>query len=222
MKGTRRKALTLVELVTAMAVASILMLAAGTLLVGGQRSFTQMFKAVHDPIQQDSRALTAAFKLIGRKSNRTNYTVYKIYGSTFSEALPLDGQTFATGQAVEFRYWDEPFYETAPGMDEMDVTDTGTYYALFYLENGKIYVDYGQVVNGIGGVHNGSRRTSNIDTRCLLAHNVRVTDDAAYFSHQVIGGAGSGCVSLNLTLENEDGKTVEVKTATLLRVTWPQ
>ena len=221
MKNKNRKALSLIELIMAMAMASILVLAAGTLLLGGANAYSQVYKSIHEPIQQDSRALATAFKTIGRKSNRTNYTVYEINGGSYTEAKPDYGESIAAGQAVEFRYWNKPFYELSKDMEEMDINDTGTHYVLFYLDDEAIYIDYGQVVNGVGAVKNGVRQTGNITTYCL-AENVDTTENTDIFSHEVVGGAGSGCVSMNLTLKNEKDDTVEIKTATLLRVVWPQ
>jgi len=216
-----KKGLSLIELIMAMAIAMILVLVIGVLLVGSSRSFHQVNSSIHNSIQEDSRALMAAFGAIGRKSNRTNYIVYKIIGETFIEAEPDRGESVAKGQAVEFRYWDEPFYELSQNMDEMNITDTGTNYALFYLHDDELYVDYGTVIDGVGGISNGYRKTSNITTQCL-AHQVDTTQNTDIFSHEITGGVGSGCVSLNLTLIDDTEKTLEVKTATLIRVVWPQ
>ncbi len=221
MKKRNQKALSLVELILAMAMSTILVMAAGVLLLGGSNAFHQMYAATHDPLRQDAIALAAAFKSVGRKSNRTNYTVYEVTGNTFTEAQPDFGQTLAVGQAVEFRFWDAPFYELSQGMAEMDINDTGTHYALFYLKDDELWVDYGEVSDGVGAVQSSTRRTSNIESQCL-AHDVDTAANTDIFSHDIIGGAGSGCVTLNVTLENDEGKTVDVKTATLLRVAWPQ
>lgn len=204
-----------------MAMASVLMLAAGVLLLGGTNAYRQVYASVHDPMQQDSKALTSAFGAIGRKSNRTNYTLYETAGGYFVEAVPKSGESIAVGQAVEFRYWDEPFYQLSQNMDEMDIADTGTNYALFYLDGEKLCVDYGDVVGGVGGVKNGSRQTQNMVTQCLV-QQVDTTNNDDIFSHEVVGGAGNGCVSLNLTLVNDKGETMDVKMATLIRVVWPQ
>lgn len=221
MQPPNRKALSLIELILAMAMTSILVLAGGVLLLGGSNAYQEIYTSVHKPIREDSRALTVAFKSIGRKSNRTNYTVYKISGGSYSKAQPDFGESIASGQAVEFRHWDKPFYELSQGMDEMDVTDTGTHYTLFYLEDNAIYMDHGEVLNGVGGVQNGARRTADVATDCV-ARDVDVSENTNIFSHEMIGGAGSGCVMLNVTLKNDEDETVEIKTATLLRVVWPQ
>lgn len=221
MRNINQKGFSLVELIMSMAMASILVLATGILLLGNSRAYRQVYTSIHDPIQQDSRALTAAFGAVGRKSNRTNYKVYEVFGNSFTEAVPPSGQTIAVGQAVEFRYWDSPFYELSQNMDEMDIADTGSNYALFYLDDDKLYVDYGTVVDGVGGVVNGSRKTSNIETQCLV-QKVDTSEGEDIFSHEIVGGVGNGCVSLNLTLINDKGQTINVKMATLVRVVWPQ
>ncbi len=221
MKRTKHKALSLLELIVAMGMVSILILASGVLLVGGNRSFRQVYSSIHDPIQQDSRALTSAFGAIARKSNRTNYVVYEIDDGYFIEAAPDRGETMASGQAVEFRYWDKPFYELVQGMDQMNVEDTGTQYALFYLSGDSICVDYGDVVDTVGGVHNGLRRTDNVFTQ-RLAENIDIEVNTDIFSHELVSGTGNGCVCLNVTFKNQQEKTVDVKMASLLRVVWPQ
>jgi hypothetical protein len=220
-KQKKFKALSLVELIMAMAVASILILASGTLLLGGSTAYRRIYTSIHEPIRQDSKTLTVAFKTIGRKANRTNYKVYKIINGSFIEAAPEPGESIAAGQAVEFRYWDEPFYELSRSMKEMDITDTGTHYVLFYLDDDEIRVDYGKVVDGVGAILNKTRQTHNISTQ-IMARDVDLEENTDIFSHEIIGGAGSGCVMLNATLTNEDGDSIQIKTATLLRVVWPQ
>ena len=200
---------------------SIIILAAGTLLLGNNHAFRQVYGSIHKPIQEDAKVITAAFGGIARKSNRINYTLYEITGGYFAEAVPEMGETIATGQAVEFRYWDQPFYELRQGMEKMEVSDTGSKYALFYLVDEVLYIDYGDVVNGIAGIDNGTRKTTNIVTQ-QLTEKVDITSRTDIFSHEIVGGAGSGCVSLNLTLTNDDGDIKNIKMASLLRVVWPQ
>ena len=221
MKAKNREGLSLIELVIAMAMASILVLVAGILLLGSNRAYLQTYASIHDPMQQDSRALTAAFGAICRKSNRTNYTVYKMFGNSYIEAVPDSGSSIATGQAVEFRYWDKPFYELSQDMDRMDVADTGTNYALFYLSGEKLYVDYGTIVDDVGGIDGGFRKTSNIETQCLV-QQVDTSENSDIFIHEIVGGAGNGCISLNLTLINDEAKTMDIKMAALVRVVWPK
>jgi len=177
---------------------------------------------VNSPVKQDSLAATVAFSTIGRRSNRINYKVYEILSDTFTEAVPSAGETVAKGQAVEFRYWATTFDPDTAGADVINVANTGTHYALFYLDNDELKVDYGTVSGGTGGVGSDGRRiTSNIRT-VILARDVDVAENNEIFSHSVIGGVGSGVTRMDLSPKNDEGEMVEVKTATFLRVTWPQ
>ncbi|MBN1125853.1 MAG: prepilin-type N-terminal cleavage/methylation domain-containing protein [Sedimentisphaerales bacterium] len=209
---------TLVELIITVVIAAIPIFAIGTLLVGAQQGWQDSYNSVHKEIQQDALATMTTFGNIGRKSNRSNYKVYRIIQGAFIEATPASGDTLATGQAVEMHYWENP--PASLDLDMLDTTNTGTHFALFYLDGDELKVDLGEVVDGIGAVNNGSRTASDVETQ-VLAHNVDTTNDEI-FSHTVIGGDGQGCVRLNLNLEDDDGQRVEVKTATLLRIVWPQ
>ncbi|MBC8392816.1 MAG: prepilin-type N-terminal cleavage/methylation domain-containing protein [Deltaproteobacteria bacterium] len=221
MKNKNQSALSLFELIIAMAMASILVLIAGFLLLGSNKAYSKVYASIHDPIQQDAKALTAAFGAVGRKSNRTNYTLYEVTGGSFVEAVPEVGESIATGQAVEFHYWDKPFYELSSDMSKMDIQDTGTHYALFYLKDQNLYVDYGEVVDGVGGVKNGTRQTNDAVTQCL-AENVDINKSADIFSHEIIGGAGNGGGIFSGILENDKRETIEGEMATLFRGVWPQ
>lgn len=221
MKKRNQKAISLIELVISMTMASVLMLAGGVLLLGSNRAFRQVYASIHDPVQADAKVLASAFGTVVRKSNRTNYKVYEVTEDSFVEATPESGESVAVGQAVELRYWNRPFYELSGDMEQMDIDDTGSHYALFYLEDETIYVDYGEVVDGVGGVNGGLRQTTDIVTQ-TLAENVDISDNVDIFSHEIIGGAGNGCISLNVTLINDEGDSVDVKMAALLRVLWPQ
>ncbi len=223
MERQRKKAFTLVELVVAMATASILMLLLGVLLLGTQNAYRQIYTSVHAPIQQDSLVISAAFGAFGRKANRNNYTLYQVTDSDiFIEAIPDIDEFVASGQAVEFRYWKQSFQEFADEEKGMDVDDTGTHYVLFYLVNDQLQADYGNVVDGIGAIQNGTRRRGDdVETR-ILVQDIDLSKDRDIFSHKIVGGNGSGCVNLHMTLKNDAGDTVGIETATLLRVSWPK
>ncbi len=217
-----QKGFTLVELIAAMAAGAILILVMGVLLLGSQNAYRQIYASVNDPIRQDSLMITSAFGTIGRKSNRHHYNVYSVRNDVFSEAIPGVGQSVAAGQAVEFRYWQDSFEEIAQQQGTVDVDDTGTHFTLFYLSGDELHADYGKIVNGVGGVQNGLRRGGDdVETR-VLVRDIDVSGGEEIFSHEWIGGAGSGCVNMHMTLKNDEGDTVEIKTATLLRVTWPK
>jgi hypothetical protein len=89
------------------------------------------------------------------------------------------------------------------------------------LENDELKVDFGEVIDGVGAVLDGARTNRDVNTQ-VLAHDVDLSAGAGIFSHTVIGGQGQGCVRMNLRLRDDDGQTVEIKTATLLRVIWPR
>ena len=221
-RGNERSAFTLIEMIVTMAIAAIPILAVCTLLLGGQKGWQDSYDAVHKEIQQDALATMTTFGTIGRQSNRMNYRVYRISGGTFTQAVPPMGSTVARGQAVEMRYWDDGFDASGISMDTLETTNTGTHYALFYLDGDDLKVDFGQVANDIGGVSGGARVTTGLIQTQVLAHDVDTATNDEVFAHTVIGGEGQGSVRMDLTLRDSDGQTVEVKTATLLRIVWPR
>ncbi|NLH17359.1 MAG: prepilin-type N-terminal cleavage/methylation domain-containing protein [Phycisphaerae bacterium] len=218
----RYRGVTLVEVVVTMAVAAIPLLAVGTLLVGAQNSWEQTYATVHKPIREDASILTTAFTTVGRKSNRSLYFVYRINNGAYTVATPPIGSTLAEGQAVEFRYWSDGFDEATATLKSLETTNTGTDYALFYLDGTTLKVDYGKVVGGVGAVSGGQRNTAGMPTTVILAEDVDIQTNDKIFSHTVISGAGQGCVRLNTTLKDEDGDSVEIKTAALCRAVWPR
>ena len=114
------------------------------------------------------------------------------------------------------------FDESDTTLKALDTTNTGTDYALFYLDGTILKVDYGKVVGGVGGVSGGQRNHAGNASTVILAENVDVLTNDKIFSHTVISGAGQGCIRLNATLKDGDSETVEIKTATLCRVIWPR
>jgi hypothetical protein len=221
-KRKRYRGVTMVEVVVTMAVAAIPLLAVGTLMVGAQNSWEQTYASVHKPIREDASILTTAFTTVGRKSNRSLYFIYKVNNGAFTVATPPNGSTLAEGQAVEFRYWADGFDESDKTLKALDTTNTGTDYALFYLDGTILKVDYGKVVNGVGGVSGGQRNQANKTSTVILAETVDVQTNTKIFNHTVISGAGQGSIRLNATLKDGDGDKVEIKTATLCRAIWPR
>jgi len=220
---------TLVELAITMAVASILVLAVGALLVSGQRGWNQTYNSTHKKIKVDALTTTTAFGAIGRKANRLNYVIYNISGDTFTPAVPVNptGVEVVSGDAVEFRYWDVELDSTdSHGL--LDVTKMATAYALFYIDGDKLKVDYGPYPPGAVPDGGGNRNTTGVTTT-IMAENIS-TDDGDYdggynggFSHTTINGTGRGCVRINIVLRDpDDGQTVKVTTATLPRNIWPR
>jgi hypothetical protein len=204
------------------AIIAIPLLAIGVLLSGSSRVWQKIYNNTNSPIQQDAAAIMVSLQNFGRQSNIFNYQVYTIGNGSFLTAVPPSGQSVATGQAVEFRYWDKTFDPANPGADTLGVANTGTNYALYYLNTTELRVDFGRVVNGIGGVNNNARQTTNIISTQTLAHDVNLSKTTGLFSHTVVAGQGNGCVNTNLTLTNAQGVNIEIKFATMLRSAWPQ
>ncbi|UCG57974.1 MAG: hypothetical protein JSU70_00430 [Phycisphaerales bacterium] len=217
-----RSGLSLLEFVITMTVGAVLTLVVGVLLVSGQRAWNHIYTSVRSKVHEDARAVTIAFGSIGRKSNRLDYTIYTANGGTYTPAEPetLDEEVVA-GDAVEFRFWDVEL-DQADSHQLMDVTKQATAYALFYLDDDKLKIDYGPYPPGAVPPGGGSRNTADIKT-ITLAENVVTDPNMGPFSHTTTGGQGQGSVRMNVSLTDpEDGKTVTVKTATSMRNVWPR
>ena len=218
-----RRGVSLVEMIVTMTLAIIVVLAAGVLLVSGHRAWKQGFYSVHKKMKQDALAVTISFGKVGRKSNRKDYVIYTKSGDYFTPALPLEMDTteVVSGDAVEFRYWDVEL-DTSDSHDLLDTDKTGTAYALFYLDGGNLMVDYGPYPPGGVPAGGGLRNTSDITTN-VLAENVSVEGDLGAFSHTVENGVGKGCVRINIILSDpDDGETMKLMTATMMRNIWPR
>jgi hypothetical protein len=208
------------ELLVAMAISTIVAMAIGALLVGGQRSWQMTYDQTNRKIKQDAQAIMITFGSIGRKSNRLNYTLYNEAVGSYIPSNPQDGSSQVVyGDAVEFRYWSE----SGPTSAILDVTNTGTNYAFFYIDGDKkLKVDYGPVPPGAVPGGSGTKNATDITTT-ILADSV-VPDPNGAFNHTTISEFGQGCVRINVTLQDEDDpdETVRVMTATLMRNIWPR
>jgi prepilin-type N-terminal cleavage/methylation domain-containing protein len=227
-KGGRRKSqpgFTLIELIIAMALNLVVVLAAGTLLVNGNRAWQNTLDLVNGEVQQDALAVSTAFGNIGRKSNRVDYTIYDISGTTFTPALPKtsDPKEVVSGNALEFRYWDVELDKT-DSHSLMDVTKTATAYALFYLDGDKLKVDYGPCPPGGVPDGGGIRNTSGVVTTTLANHvSVDPSTGAGAFSHTTVSGVGQGSVRIDIVITDPaTKKSTKVITSTLLRNIWPR
>ncbi len=214
--GTRRsrRGFTLVELMTAIGIAMVPTFAVAILLVGSQRQWTRMFGSVVTGVHQDATNTLIAFGSIGRKSNKSAYTLYNRTNDTFTKANPTGtAEQVVEGDAVEFVFWD-----TDVSSDLLDFSVKGTAYAFLYVDQTQLKVDYGPYPPGaVNG--SGSRRTGNGIRTQVLANNVT----SLKFSHTTVKSVGTGSVRINLVLtEPGTGKTVTVKTSTLIRNTWPR
>jgi prepilin-type N-terminal cleavage/methylation domain-containing protein len=216
------RGLTMVELMIAMTISTVLILVVGVLLEAGQRCWRQTYDLVNQQIKQDALATTATFGSVGRKANRNNYFLYAVNGGAFSPVEPqTSDQEVVYGDAVEFRYWDVELDES-DSHQLMDVTKQATAYAFFYLEDGTLKVDYGPYPPGAVPAGGGSRNTDGVTT-ITLAENVAADPNTGAFGHTTISRIGQGCVRINVTLTDPaDGDSVSVKTATLMRNIWPR
>ena len=218
-----RVGVTIIELVITMAISTMLISVVGILLVSGQRAWNRTYNSAHKQIKEDAQDVMITFSSIGRKSNRIDYTIYDITGSTFTPAVPQtsDPEEVVSGDAVEFRYWDVEL-DSEDSHQLMDVTKTATAYALFYLDDDKLKVDYGPYPPGAVPEGGGSKNSSDIMTT-TLAENVSTDPNIGAFSHTTLNGVGQGCVRINITLTDpEDGDSIRVMTATMLRNIWPR
>jgi len=214
---------TIIELVITMAISTMLISVVGILLVSGQRAWNRTYNSAHKQIKEDAQDVMITFSSIGRKSNRIDYTIYDITGSTFTPAVQQtsDPEEVISGDAVEFRYWDVEL-DSEDSHQLMDVTKTATAYALFYLDDDKLKVDYGPYPPGAVPEGGGSKNSSDIMTT-TLAENVSTDPNIGAFSHTTLNGVGQGCVRINITLTDpEDGDSIRVMTATMLRNIWPR
>ncbi|HPY77527.1 MAG TPA: type II secretion system protein, partial [Anaerohalosphaeraceae bacterium] len=196
---------TLIEMMIVVAILAIPLVAVGILAAGGSRSFRQTYNSIHKEVRQDAVAVMTAFGTVSRQSNRNNYKVYTIKNGVYAEAQPPPKQEIASGQAVEFRYWQDPFDPEHPGENALDISNTGTHYALFYLDGSELKVDYGTVDGDVAGIVGSSRSAARILRTVTLTRFVDLSKTTDLFSHSIIGGAGQGSVRLNLTLADEEG-----------------
>ncbi len=215
---------TLIELVFAMALNMIVVLAVGVLLVGGTRGWQNIYNSANGKTKQDALATTLAFGNIGRKSNRLSYKIYNVTADTLISATPKTSgsQEVVSGDAVEFRYWDVDLDED-DSHNLMNNTKKATAYALFYIEGGKLKVDYGPYPPGAAPDKGGAKNNIGVTTE-TIAENVSAGEvGVGPFSHTVISGVGQGSVRINLVITDpETGKTVKVMTSTLMRNIWPR
>lgn len=96
-----RSGLTIIEMITAMMINVIVVMAVGALLAGGNRTWQRTYDSANKKIRQDALATTLAFGSVGRKANRLNYRIYEVSGDTFIPAVAqtLD-EEIVSGDAV--------------------------------------------------------------------------------------------------------------------------
>ena len=218
----RRAGFTLIEMAIVVAIAAIPLFAVGVLLSGSSRSWQRIYNDSRSEARLDAYAAMTSLQQIGRQANLVNYTVYRITGASFIKATPPSGINIATGQAVEFRYWQDAFNPANPDVKTIEESNTGTHYALYYLDGKELKVDFGQVVNGVGGVQNNARQTAAVTRTQILSKNVDLSKNINIFNHTMVGGQGGGCLNTDLSLTDDQGISVNIKFSTLIRSAWPR
>jgi hypothetical protein len=210
--------MTLVELIIGIVASIIVIFAVAALLISGHRGWNNAFKYANGDIQVNAIETMINFGITGRKSNKSDYKLYKNEDGTYEIVKPLtDPEEVVFGDAIEFRYWDEELNDSL-----MDTDKTGTAYALYYVEDDMLKVDRGPY-NPAGGYPGGVDSSGNkteTDRTLILARNVQ----SAIFSHTTknADGDGKGCVKLDLWLyDPNDDQDINIKTATLMRNVWP-
>jgi hypothetical protein len=213
---TRKTGFTIIELMAAVSTATVVMLSAAMLVSSGWKGWNQSYNNANRESRLGAMDSMIALGAIGRKSNKLDYRLYEVTGSTFERVVPsADPEEILTGQAVEFRYWDT---ELSPDLMNPDVNATA--YALFYIDNGQFKVDYGPYPPG--AVNSSGHRITGGGIR-----TVSLTTDvtSVEFSHtsKNMTGDGVGCVRMRLVITDPtDGQTKTTLAATLMRNTWPQ
>lgn len=210
-----RKGLTLIELVVTIVISIIPILATGMILASNERFSKKTWSSIHNEMRDDAQKFTILFGLAGRNANRLEYRLYEVENSSFDLAVPRDdtGQN-VEGDAVEFIYWEEDLNRDNVE-NLMDTSVRGTRYALFYSEEGKLKVDYGDYPPR--GIINGSKREP--DRTEVIVRNL----ERVIFSHKTESGIGKGCVRATVTISNpQTDETMTIKVATLLRNIWPR
>jgi len=193
-----RGGFTLIELVVAMIISCILVLAAGTLLASGHRTWNRIYDSANKSIKADAVAAVGAFNAMGRKSDGGSYVLTgpsgRIGRTPMATVMVLDDE-------VEFKYWSY----ARDGRNKPRPSITPTHYARFYFDrvNKQLKVEHGRLMPA-----------ETEDYTQVLAENVTVCE----FAHVTTRGIGHKCVRMNLTLQDPcDGEILEVETASLLR-----
>jgi len=224
-RATRRGrfGFTLVETSISTIANGILVIVVGVLFMSGNQAWQKTYAAANSRPKQDALAVSVAFGGMGRRANRLDYMLYTISGSALVPALPetSDPEEVVWADAVEFRYWDVPLDDTdSHGL--VDVTKTATAYALFYLDNNQLKVDYGPYPPGAAPEDGGARNTSGVTTQ-VLAENVSAANEGGAFSHTTLNRVGQGAVRIDILLTDPiTGEAINVSTATLMRNIWPR
>lgn len=204
-KAQNRSGVTLIELMVAMSIIMIPLLAVGVLLTRNNRTWKDIFNDANKRINTDALVVMTKFSDIGRCSNRSEYHIYKQIGNNFIEAEPAGTeQEVVGGEAVEFRLMlNGDNYSLA----EPRIMDG---YALFYLDGDKLKVDYGNPPAISGGNRNNPYKTET------LAENVTVDSEIGAFQHTANSPTGTtqGSIRTNIILTDPaDHNDIEIMKA---------
>lgn len=214
---------TLLEMMLSISMGLILLLVVGNLLVAGQNQWNDLYNYSTSKTRTDARNIYRVFGKIGRKSNRLSYALYTKDGNNFYPALPISNsnEEIVYGDAVEFRYWDVELDET-DSHDLFNANKEATAYALFYIDDGVLKVDYGPFPPAVIPAGGGPRNSNGVRTR-ILAENVCYDEEMGAFSHTTSNGVGLGCVKIDIVLNDpEEDESINVQTATMMRNAWPR
>lgn len=217
-KHTCRNGFTLIELMITVALVIIPIMSVALVMAGGNRTWHRLYQSAYHPTNTASQTIISAFGTWGRKANRSNYVIYKVSDGSFTPALPETAEPTEVvfGEAVEFRYWDEEL-QSHDSTDLLDVNKTATAYALFYLEDEELKIDYGAYPPA-AVTAGGNRRTAGVET-IVIAEDV----SSVAFSHTTMNGVGQGSVRIKVELTHPDTQEIStVMTSTLMRNVWPK
>ncbi|MBN2020487.1 MAG: hypothetical protein JW749_09705 [Sedimentisphaerales bacterium] len=207
---------TLIELIMGVVASCIVMVSAAMLVASGQKSWNKTFNSAYSEARLGSLDSMVALGAVGRKSNKGDYCLYKLVSNSYQRAVPVSNpEEVVSGQAVEFRYWKDELDE-----DLMDPDVTATAYVLFYLNDDRLKMDFGDYPPG-GIDAAGHIRTGAGITTVTLTENVSSVE----FSHTArnMTGDGKGCIRMKLLITDPaDGTTKTTLAATLMRNVWPQ
>jgi hypothetical protein len=217
----KKNGFTLIEVIIAMVSGLMVMLTVAMLVQSGHTSWNKSYKAANCDSRLDSLSSITAFSSYGRKSNKKDYYVYSISGSTFTRLTPnTDPEEILTGQAVEFRFWST---DLADGM--LSPTSTADCYALFYIDDDQLKLDISNPAHGGAGppaIDAGGHRASGAGlTTVTLANHVTSVE----FSHTTrdMAGDGKGCVRMKLIINDPaDNQSKTFLAATYIRNVWPE
>lgn len=215
---------TLVEIIVAIIVNTIVISSVGILLISGNRAWQKCYCSANHQVKQDALATTLEFGSMGRKSNRLCYTIYQKVDNRFFPALPetRNPEEVVSGDAVEFQYWDKEI-DSEDSCNLMDTNKMATAYAFFYIDDNKLKVDYGPCPPGAVPNGGGVKNAAGVYTK-ILAENVSAEDMTnGAFSHTTINGVGQGSVRINIFLKDPvDNESVQIMTSTFIRNIWPR